>query len=747
MTEHEIPSVRRSSLSRQLAGLGLVRLLGEQADPAIHCHFKGTSLVIDTTVDDLERWLVDEYSPTPVLNPWNEGSGFGAKDKAPKEALDRLLSLETPRLAEFRKAYEVSAPIAAQARAKKWPKERTIAALRGRCPDSMLAWLDTAVVLLNNEKGNELAFPPLLGSGGNDGRLDFSTNFHQRLLDVLPTDDPSRQRSLELAGDHLNGTADQPLTRAAIGQFDPGSAGTPNSSPFGSADPLVNPWTYILMLEGAALFASAPARRLTSDAAQHSRAAMPFMTFGAAQGTSTGSDTEDFRGEIWFPWWRGRLSLTAIRQLFSEGRAVWRGHIANQSAQMYLAAGSQGFSPAIGSFDRYTIAKRNGLAFSAVLADTVRVQENHAVRAIATVEDWPDWIRGRELPNTIRAPQNRFRRARIDLARAATPTGQIRRLREPLCALTDLELAVGRSGRSREDIQPWGVPRSPLPLIDLFHEWGNQIDVPEFRLALALASFVTEPMNDAPHGRTMRELLVPIDPALKAGERASWRQAPIVPGFRRRPLVDVLSDLLVWLVVLAPRHAASKKVADREVTPIGVILPKKGIPARWHDTHAWVNGALDDSLIEDWLAALLPFDWHETQPPFPEIAADPLGLVDPTLALLTLFRNGISRGRGDARRYGLQSEWIVPLVGGNPERAHAAAGSRLRMLGREPVAAPVRSLPGDDATRIAAALLPYVKGANPNLISRRIRTDDDTGEPRDNPKDDDLPDAEEQDSA
>ena len=54
---------------------------------------------------------------------------------------------------------------------------------RNRCPDELLPWIDAAIVLA----GDDTFFPPMLGTGGNDGRLEFSTNFHQRLLDVIGT--------------------------------------------------------------------------------------------------------------------------------------------------------------------------------------------------------------------------------------------------------------------------------------------------------------------------------------------------------------------------------------------------------------------------------------------------------------------------------------------------------------------------------------------------------------------------------
>ena len=81
-------------------GLGLIRVIGEQADPAATAAWTPDGLVID---HDRGRpapaWLADEYVPTPVLSPWNSGSGFGAKDKEPLRALEALLAHPSPRLA------------------------------------------------------------------------------------------------------------------------------------------------------------------------------------------------------------------------------------------------------------------------------------------------------------------------------------------------------------------------------------------------------------------------------------------------------------------------------------------------------------------------------------------------------------------------------------------------------------------------------------------------------------------------
>ena len=83
ITGHACPGLRPEPLASYLAGLGLIRVIGEQADPAATAAWTPDGLAITTTVNDIAAWLADEYVPTPVLSPWNSGSGFGAKDKEP----------------------------------------------------------------------------------------------------------------------------------------------------------------------------------------------------------------------------------------------------------------------------------------------------------------------------------------------------------------------------------------------------------------------------------------------------------------------------------------------------------------------------------------------------------------------------------------------------------------------------------------------------------------------------------------
>ena len=382
ITRHACPGLRPEPLASYLAGLGLIRVIGEQADPAATAAWTPDGLAITTTVNDIAAWLADEYVPTPVLSPWNSGSGFGAKDKEPLRALEALLAHPSPRLDPLKAAIPVARQVAGKARERGWitdgapggDKGRVVQEFRNRCPDALLPWIDAAVVLA----GEDTVFPPLLGTGGNDGRLDFSTNFHQRLLDVIGAPGSGRARSLAIARDLINGTEAEQLAGAAVGQFDPASAGGPGSSRFGAAESLVNPWGYVLLVEGALLFAASAVRRHQHAAG---RAAMPFTVQGSPDGSASGAAGEESRGEVWAPVWTREFTLAEIKQMFAEARASWRGRPARRAVDFYAATRTLGVARGISEFTRYGLQRRNGLAFAAV--PLARVDGPRAARGAA----------------------------------------------------------------------------------------------------------------------------------------------------------------------------------------------------------------------------------------------------------------------------------------------------------------------------------------------------------------------------
>jgi CRISPR-associated protein Csx17 len=700
-TRQVLPGLRSAPLASYLAGLGLIRLLGEQADPGATAAWAPDGLAITTYIEDIAAWLAHSYVPTPVLSPWNNGSGFGPKDKEPVVRLKALREHPSPRLSRFEEAIGVAEAVVRECSGS--DKRSVVLEFRNRCPDELLPWIDATVALT----GNDTEFPPLLGTGGNDGRLDFSTNFHQCLLDVMDT-----PRSMAQAHDLLCGTETEQLAGVPIGQFDPASAGGPGSSKFGSATALVNPWGYVLFVEGALLFASSAARRNQVDAG---RAAMPFTVFGSPDGSSSGAAGEESRGEVWAPLWDSDFTLGEIQQLFAEARASWRGRPARRAADFYAATRTLGVTRGVGAFTRFGLQRRNGLAFAAVPLDRVQVREQREVRLAAQVEDWANRAGGGEASAAVAAASRQFQKAHLEYAR----DGGGHRLAVMLAALTTLEQAVGRSGRAREN-----TPARYVPPAGEFLQVLAEDNCRELRVAVGLASSRTISEPDHP-SRTMRQLLLPVDPGGKSQQNGRWRDAPLIPGYGSRSLVDVLADVLIWRCRTAADEPGSSGFR-------GVPTFRQGIPVPVADLHAFAREELDKARLDLLFRACLALNWrgvvHDWPRPGAFVPVVTLGALQPLAAGLrpgTGVRRGTGLppvgGEGEEPRLAMNPGWALRLKAGHVSDVHTEAVVRLRQAGWHVVPSLSRAAGG---IRIAAALVPRCQNPLSALSTIAITTTD-----------------------
>jgi CRISPR-associated protein Csx17 len=696
-------------------------VLGEQADPDATAAWAPDGLAVTTTVEDIAAWLAGICVPTPVLSPWNNGSGFGAKDKEPLVRLKALWEHPSPRLARFREAISIAEAVVRDGRDAGWisdkagdgGKRRVVLEFRNRCPEELLPWIDAAVVLA----GDDTVFPPLLGTGGNDGRLDFSTNFHQRLLDVIDT-----TRSAPMARDLLAGTEAEQLANAAIGQFDPAAAGGPGSSKFGAADSLVNPWGYVLFIEGALLFASSAVRRNQFAAG---RAAMPFTVFGSPDGSTSGAAREESRGEVWAPLWSEDFTLAEIRQLFAEARASWRGRPARRAVDFYAATRTLGVARGVNAFTRFGLQRRNGLAFAAVPLDRIDVREHAEVRLAAEVEEWANRFSGNDTSAAVAEAARRFQKAHLEYARGGGPG----KLAVMLAALTSLEQAVGRSGRSRENARV----RYALPA-GRFLEVLAEEESPELRVAVGLASCRTLSGADPSQvpSRSMRQLLLPVNPGDRSQPNGQWRDSPVIPGFGSRPLPDVLANVLTWRC----RTAAGEPGAAQFR---GVPTFRSGIRVPVADLHAFARGAsdeFDDQKLDLLFRACLALNWRNVRHEWSSAGAwtpvATLGVLEPLADGLrpgTGLRDGTGLpsvgGEGEEPERALNPDWAARLTAGQVKAVHGEAATRLQQVGWKAVPAPPGGAAGD-GVRIAAALVPRCFNIRSVLstIATKINTPD-----------------------
>ena len=657
MTTHVFPGLGCVPLINYLAALGVAKGISEQADPAARFGWCDGVFHIDTEVEDVAEFFVRDFVPTPVFSPWNAGSGFGAKDKTPLEYIWMLESSTAHRLAPYRNALAVIRSLLIAKSEKGWTKERFVQELRNRLPDDALPWTDASVVLT----AKKTEYPPILGTGGNDGRLDFSTNVHQRLKDVLPELGAKPERSRAWMQDLLWGRSTEKLLAASVGQGDPVGAGTPGSSAFGSADAMVNPWGFILMVEGAMLFAASVAKRLGE---QNSRVAIPFTVSSSPDGPIPGSAKEEGRGELWAPLLES-VTLTELRQVFEEARVSWDGGTASSAVSMYAAVRSFGVNRGISVFQRFGFLKRNGLAFVAVPLDHV------------TVKARPEVVMAREPLRRARTFHKASGVASKTAARRfdASVTAFVR---DPewwngiamLRAQTELELTALRSRKNREEL---GHPSKLVPanaVIPVCQELF--LKSPEARIAAGIASATflpptTSQQGGGSGGQPIRRLLVGADPK---NPKDPIDPEVMVPGLGARPTVDVLADLMVWLA----QHPGEDTHLARGWLPF--LSHRYLVP--WADIHAWVGGLLDDDLVTHHLLAFLAVDWSRRKDVDTVTSDGECLFLDPTLAILQALASRSVRVRGTASdatgvAVGLEPSWPLQLRADRVADVHRAA--------------------------------------------------------------------------
>ncbi len=94
-------------LASYLKGLGVLRILSN-LDSEIKAAWVGENLVLTSKrpAEVLVRYLLDDYAPTPILAPWNGGSGFYQNDN--QASLQKIKESNISRLFAFRLSLDVA---------------------------------------------------------------------------------------------------------------------------------------------------------------------------------------------------------------------------------------------------------------------------------------------------------------------------------------------------------------------------------------------------------------------------------------------------------------------------------------------------------------------------------------------------------------------------------------------------------------------------------------------------------------
>jgi len=521
MNVHELNGCAPTPLAHYLKALGILRLVGEQVDPDARGWWAGERFLLATRLDrnSFSRFFLEQYQPTPMISPWNKGSGFYYPND---QALSPIETTKAKRMIQFKKGIaearrqvealenadqsvraikeEVKDKNLTAAQKKKLKEnpeykqrlsdaEKTFKRLKADLvPQIRLSWrgahrqwMDAALIL--GEDGDPV-YPALLGTGGNDGRLDFTNNFMQRLNDIFDfstSEGSPRPGAADWFGGSLWGRPTFGCQKGkAVGQYLPGMAGGANSGNGPTGDSLLNPVDFILMMEGTVLFTAHVTRR--TGMGRNLRAAAPFAinAQGAGYASAAASD-EGGRGEQWMPLWSQPMTLPELRRLLSEGRAQIGAKSVNEPLDMARAIARLGSARGISAFQRFGYIERNGQSNLAVPIGRFRVPDRVSPR-LACLDDIEGWhhrlrkqARARSAPERLKVCERRLSESLFAVTQHSEEPS---RWQSVLMAMADVE-AVLRTGT--------GFQAGPIP--DLRPEWVRAADdgAAEIRLALSCA--------------------------------------------------------------------------------------------------------------------------------------------------------------------------------------------------------------------------------------------------------------------
>lgn len=696
---HELHGCTPDPLMAYLKALGVFRIVAEQKDQDARAWWQNDTFHLKSSMDrdELIDFFLNQYTPTPIASPWNGGSGFQAKDN--DKAMRTILALESPRFQNWNQVISICKKILAQPEATaKGKKEWILAQCRAQFPDEALAWLDAAYVLTS--KGPK--YPPLLGTGGNDGRLEFSNNFMQNLVSALNLDEQRNGASIakSQAAAALFNEGSPELRKRTSGFYNPGSVGGANAAEGFEGDALTNPWDYVLMFEGALLFAGASARRLSPQA--ESKAVFPFTADNSAAGYGTSASSEyggSSRAEFWAPLWNRPANLQELKHLMSEGRAQLGRKQASNGANFARAVVGLGTELGIAQFQRYGFMVRNGLAYLAAPLGRFQVRERQSdtQRAADVLFDLDPWLEGLRRAAAGQKPPAGLGTALRQVDQAIIEFCQSGQPRD----LQNVLIAAGRAERWLATSSLHKGKNPVRPLNNLSQDWLQQANDGSvaFRLARAVASVISIPGKGNRQVGPIRENLEPVS-ASQRDKWAEWKEDS--PSFVWKS-GDALSNMLSVL---------ERRCLDGRMNDLGHPPLNAAYTAQLSDIAEFLNGNVDLQRFED-LILPLSFIRHgglseeanqrHSQPPAPLDLPAAYAAMKLTLLPGKLVWASYEVGGTDIWA---EPAMLAMLRAGRLKDAYALAYRRLRASGLKPLTeSPGIADRSPAVHRLAAALL------------------------------------------
>lgn len=756
---YSLDGIQPTPLSDYLKAIGILRIVATQVDKLALGWWSENAFWLMTKLnqEQLCEFFLNDYQPTPLIAPWNGGSGFFAADQkgAWHRGFEPLMKSTAARFAPYREAIEAGKTLLGDRDVKFDKKESELkdallqrAAKNWRGP--LADWLHAT---LSIRQDGSPVYPAMLGTGGNDGRMDFTSNAMQRLaelFDLTSADGKARPLTESLLREAIFGIPSTGMVKAKIGQFSPGANGGLNGTAGFESSPKMNSLDFILALEGAILFTPSVIRRTSSESP--GRTSAPFSVADGLGDFASSIPGEKGRGEQWMPLWNRPTSYAELQQVFREARCRVGSKAAKRPRDVAQAIARSGTSRGIQSFQRYGFFQRNGDAHYGV-----SIQQWHATQSLPFVhliQEVSPWVDGLErAARGANAPASWSHHAKVindSLMQCCRSTATARSWQQLLAALGEAEANLVQNPRAvaTSRIRPLFYGRrglSPRWILAACGTTTNVDELAELRLAVALAS-QSGPVSDSRQRQRgnwndpLRRHVIPLQqssgqvrrPHAFASSDDSLNKLieVVVAG------VDPIADLIA---IVQRRIQMADRRNDWHHLP---IVPTASLEATLPDLSRWIDGELDEQRIVSMARALMAIDWDDAWRQRKSIAG---GLLIAEARKMTASGFGMLAGWSSIRlcyhwntlqinlqnavqpelsiakdqRIAIDPKIIAHLIGGRPDVAIQLASRRLMASGL-PVRIHDCLVDAHTARRWAASLAWGISDFSINQLAARI---------------------------
>ncbi|HCS54134.1 type I-U CRISPR-associated protein Csx17 [Rubinisphaera sp.] len=696
----ELTGCTPTPLAHYLKALGILRLVSEQIpESQAQGWWQNDTFWLRSTLDReaLIDFFLNDYSPSPIVGPWGARSGFfstgekGDSEGAARTALDRILQCQDKRLDNFRHVIRSTMSLIKSLELNEKPEKgeenfRLMLQCRNQLPDQVIHWLDATLVLIQNES----KFPPLLGTGGNEGSGSYMSGFTQHVVTVLI----DRKWDMSLSPTLFGTNGCNLYFKQTPGHFLPDATGGPNSNTGFSADKNLNLWDYLLGLEGSLMFAASAVKRLEDH--RDGSLSYPFCvrTAGVGYESADLSDESSGRAEMWLPLWRQPTNQRELESLLSEGRAIVNRRKSKTGIDFARAIGTLGIDRGISKFERYGFHQRNGLSNFAVPLGEFHVESKRQSGASLLEEQNIDqWLSRFRSSLTSNSPARASRALRaietaiLKLCQRGNPSD----IQQLLIALGEAEATIAISPKLRDGEKGSGL--SPVPLLKMDWLAYAYDSSREFRLAAALASLKHDDIGP------IRKHLEPIDLNAFHKRRLKWLEVANSPS-----IVWTSGNLVRNLNAVLNRRLMEGIQSGKQQGDQELLAPLKGsYPASLSDIHAFIHSQIDEQRLEALFKGLMLLDWKQPIPDsaYPQQESSKASSPDAGYALLKLCHPTRANQEPAIK---LQPQITTRAFAGDAAGATTLAARRLRISGIPPAINQIH-LSAEIIKRTTAALM------------------------------------------